>query len=295
MENKKQEDLDTLYLLKSIKYVIIKSFESILWILNLSLRKWHTLSLFISVPAIAAFLITSMVKPSYKSQMSLSHIRLENEHCFEMIKNLNASISVASDQSELAHLLSMSVADAQLVKSINYLPLNENTAKRYIDSLHYLLPFKIEVEVYNNSVLDILQVKLLNYLENNPYALQKKKKDFDNLNSMLDKLERDIAKLDSLKTKIEIGVLPKTSGSYVFLGEQINPITVYDASNKLFNKKQEVQARMLFNNSFNVIVGFTKKEKTSIERLAILVTSVILGYLIGLIYLVQRENRLKVN
>ncbi len=295
MENKKQEDLDTLYLLKSIKYVIIKSFESILWILNLSLRKWQTLSIFILVPVVVAFLVTSMVKPSYKSQMSLSHIRLENEHCFEMIKNLNASISVASDQSELAHLLSMSVADAQLVKSIHYLPLNENTAKRYNDSLHVLLPFKIEVEVYNNSVLDTLQVKLLNYLENNPFALQKKKKDFDNLNGMLDKLERDITKLDSLKTKIEIGALPKTSGSYVFLGEQINPITVYDASNKLFNKKQEVQARMLFNNSFNIIVGFTKKEKTSIERLAILVTSVILGYLIGLIYLVQRENRLKVN
>lgn len=294
MENNRQEDLDMLYVVKSIKRGTVNIFKSIGWLIDYTLNKFLPIMGFILAFTCVGLGIYFARKPYYASQLTISHIRFENDYCREMISNLDSYINASTNNTDLASTLSISVQDAGLIKNISYASLNENIAKRFADSVSVLIPFKVEVEVYDNSVLDTLQKGILNYLESNAYATKIKEIDMQALKKTEQKVINEIIEIDSLKQIVNQSIIPRSTGNGIILGEPIDPLSVYRRAMEVHDKLLYVNKQQELNNSFNLVLGFSKNSRPSSSGILLyLIISIVVGYLVGLIWLLRRETRNK--
>jgi hypothetical protein len=289
MEDKKQEDLDMLYVLRSVKNGILNIVRSITAIFAFSLKNIKVLLLFIIISTALCLGIFFLQKPYYTSTLSISHIRVENDYCYQMIANLNGYIDNKSN-SGLTQQLGLDRGMAEKIISIKFLPLNENIAIRFADSVSVMLPFKVKVEVYDNSILDSLQNKILNYLETNEYARTRKDLEKLSLEKTEKRVDAEIIEIDSLKRLVNQGIIPRSSGQGIILGEPIDPITIYKRGMDLYERKLLLDKKKLLNNSFELMVGFTKSPKSSNSgQLLYICIGILLGYVFGLLWLAKKQ------
>lgn len=290
MDATKQDDLDIFILARGIKNGIKGLFKSLGWLIEFTLKKFWSLCLYGLIGAAAFFCLSLLIKPYYTAHLSISHVRFENDFCYEVIENLDEFLNGSNGYIQLSKELGLSVEKAQHVKRLSYLPSNPNVANIYADSVSVILPFKVEAEVYDNSVLDSLQYCLLSYFESNPYAQKLKAIDKQALEKTEQKLKDELAKTDSLRTLVNQGIVPRGSGNGIILGEPINPVSVYKMGLDLYEKQLELYRKQQLNNSFDVTVGFSKKTKPSNSGVVFyLVLGLLGGYISGLIILLRKQ------
>lgn len=291
MEDKKQEDIDLLYVFKGFKNGIVYFFKSIKWLIDYSIKKIVPISVFIILLSSLSLSLYFLTTPYYKSDMSISHIRFENDYCFEMVKDLGSYID-GNDNSTLSKVLAISPKYAKEIKSIKYIPLNLNIARRYADSSSVILPFKVEVEIYDNEILDTLQKSILNYLESNEYATKIKELDEELLNKTEQRLKKEISSIDSLKTIVDQSIIPRGTGNGIVFGEPVDPVSVYKQSMEMHEKEVRLNKQKKLNNSFEVRVGFTKSaKKASKGKLVYILSGILAGYIVGLFYVLRKKTK----
>jgi len=292
MEQKRQEDLDMMSLIQSFKNGVRDFFMGIVWLIEFSFANIFKLAIFMVVFAGLSLAVYYMGKPYYKATLSVSHIRLNNEYCAWLVNNLNHAISDKNQNRELSALLDLKPEIAREVVSIHYKTLNDRLTKRYEDSVQVVIPFMIEVEVYNNDVLQPLQNSIMNYLESNKYASRRRHIDsiaFVNTEEMLTK---ELAENDSLKKVVKSSVISRSSGNGLIFGAPLDPTNVYKRSAEIFDKRMNVMRRRLLNNSFEVLVGFNRNEnKASPGRIIHASIGLLVGYIIGLLFLFFRQRQ----
>jgi hypothetical protein len=293
MENNRQEDVDLIYVLRSLKNGIFNVYKSIINLIHFSIKKIVTLLIFITICLSLALSFHYVQTPLYISEVCISHIRFTNDYCEVMISSLDSYITESNNNSKLAEKLGIELKQAKLIQKITYLPLSLNIATKYSDSTHVLLPFKVEVQVKNNSVLPDLQKGLLNYLENNNYVSQLKEIDRQTLLQTEARLNQEIQNLDSLKRILDKSLIPQTTGNGIILGEPINPVIVYDIALKLYEKKLQVIEKQKLNDSFQVMVDFQENKDSRMGKTAYAFIAVITGYFLGLIFLYRKKIMLK--
>ncbi|MBL7932750.1 MAG: hypothetical protein JNL60_12650 [Bacteroidia bacterium] len=290
MENNKQEDLDIISLIKAINNGISSLFKRIARVFAFTFRHFFVFMAFMLLFAAFFLGLWFIKKPVYKSSMVLSHIRIENDYCLQMIKNLNNAIS-GKDNSKLAEELNLNTEYAKQVVSITYFPLNENISRRFSDSVTVLLPFRIEVETCDPEILDTLQKKLIYYLENNEYAQKLKRLDEEALNMKQLRLAKEINSIDSLKKLVEESIVPRSQGNGIILGEPINPVEIYKQSIVMFENRINISKALKSNDTFEVRIGFSKNAKRSdMSPIAFILIGMILGYITAAIVLVRRKR-----
>lgn len=294
MEDKRQEDQDMMYVLQLIKKLFVNLFRSIGWVFEVSIKHILLLSLSILICTGIGVGIYFMQKPYYKSEMFISNKRLQNEYCAGMIYSLSQNLDEGGSNAStsLAKTLKMDVGDARKLKSIQYLDANKNLAKKYEDSSAVYLPFKVEVEVYDNSVLPKLQTSILNYLESNEYAQKLKEIESQSIAKTEIRILEEIQEIDSLKRIVNSSILPRGTGNGVIVGEPVNPVSIYDKAMKSYQQLMDLNKQKNLNNSFEVIVGFSENNKE--QKLSLLghaVYGILVGYLIGLIILIARSSK----
>lgn len=294
MEDRKQEDLDMINVFSSVSKLLKGIFGAIGWLIEFSLRKIRPLLLWMLLFVVIGISLRYTQKTYYSSDLSMSHIRFDNDYCRTMVNNLKAYLSGNGDIQELARELNMSVAQTGKIKSIRYEDLNDHMAGKYSDSTLVLLPFKIEVEVYNNDVLDTLEVKLLNYLENNEYALRRKEIDKIAIGKIEQKINEEIKETDSLKKLVNQSIVARGTGNGMIIGEPIDPVAVYKRGLDLYERNLLLSKKQQLNNSFEIIVGFIKQPTPSNPgMLSFILTGLLTGYIIGMILLLRKEYRNK--
>lgn len=296
MENNRQEDLDMLSLIGSFKKAIGAFFKGIAWLIQFSFTNIKTLFVFMIIFAGLCFGFFLTTKPYYKSELTINHIRFENDYCHTMILNLNSYLDENSNNKLLAEKLNIDINYAKEVKNIEYKSANTHIEKRYEDSVHVILPFIVEVEVYSNDLLDSLQKGILNYLEENEYATKRKEIENSNLSKVSDRIETEILEIDSLKKLVSQSVLPRSTGSGIIFGEPIDPVRVFYRGLELYEKKLTVDKNKKLNNSFEVLVGFSKNAKRSSSgKMLYIFIGLMTGYVIGLLFLIRRKETFKKN
>lgn len=293
MENNRQEDVDLMYLLRSLKGIIFNIYKAIIGLILFSIKKMVTLLFFIMICVGLALSLYLVREPLYESQLCVSHTRLTNDYCYELITGLDSYINKKENNSRLAKKLSLDLESAKKIRKISYEPLSLNIAQRYGDSTRVLLPFKVEVEISDNSILPELQEKLLNYLESNKYVSQVKEIDRQTLLQTEARLDKEIENLDSLKRILDKSLIPQTSGTGIILGEPINPVTVYDISLKLYEKKLQLIEKQKLNDSFYVMVDFQENKDSGKGKLFYIFIATIIGYILGMIFLYRKKILLK--
>lgn len=152
--------------------------------------------------------------------------------------------------------------------------------------------YEITVKVYNPTVVQELEIALVNYLKNNDYLKKRVEITKTNRIARKQKLVRESLKLDSLKSVIyanyqNMASQSRQGSNNVILSDKAvtNPIEIYNQDIGLYNEIQNIDRFLYLQNDFEVVDGFTEFSKPSssgpvrISAYAILI-AIGLGYLL---------------
>ena len=287
-DNNSQEEIDLLAIFNNIK----RGFSNLLqWIrksISFILQNIKTLFVFILLGVGISIGIFSLKKTVYISDLTMSHTRLNNSECFALVNDLTKLLDNSNNTDiVLAKKLSIDVKTAKQIKSISYKAVNGTLEKNYRDSTFALLPFKIEVKVYDSSILDSLQKGILKYFESNEYASKRKKINRDYLDKIEEKIKGEVIAIDSLKQLVDKSILPRSLGNGIILGEPIDPVKVYQAGMDLYKTQLSINEQRELNNSFEIVIGFSPAIP-SVTLLFYIFVGIVSSFVLGLLWLYRK-------
>jgi hypothetical protein len=283
-DNKNKEEIDLISIFSTIKKGFVNLINKAYRLYQYSILHIKTLSIFVLTGAIVGYGLFKLSPTVYESDLTLSHKRMTNGQCLDIINNLSQS---AKTKEELAKKLNIDLNTAKKIKKIYYKPLNNSSAN---DSLLKLSDFKIEVEVYDKSILDSLQPKIISFLESNEYAAKRKEMNRIYLDKLEERIKNQIISIDSLRKIVDKSIIPKSLGNGIIMGESIDPVKVYQESLNLYQSQLKIANDKELNNSFEIVVGFHSAIPTS-STLNNMLLGGILGYIAGIIWLWRRNKK----
>lgn len=276
-----EKEIDLLYIFKSIKKGILNLFKSIEEFILFSFKNIKTLSFFIIIGVGISIGIFFLKKPVYVSSLTISHTRLNNGQCADLIN----SLSKAPNDTTLANMLGIDFNLAKEIKDISYSTINKN------DSISHISDFKIIAKVFNTSILDSLQKGIMNFLESNEYATKRKQIQKIYLDKFEDRIKGEIIAIDSLKHIVDKSILPRSLGNGIILGESIDPVKVYQESMNLYKSQLTINGQRELNNSFEIIIGFSSATPSS-NLIVNILKGFIFSLLFGLVWLLLKRYNL---
>lgn len=281
--NNYQDEIDLISVYTSIKKFFLNILQKFRELINFSIHNRRTLLFFIILGTGLGMAVFYFTKTIYVTDLTLSHKRLSNAQCQDVVNSLSRA---ANKDSRLAQELGIDIETARKIKSISYLQLNNPVGN---DSLK-MSDFKIEAKVYDTAILYNLQNKILHYLELNEYAKKRKEMNRIYLDKLEERIKKQIVSIDSLKEIVNKSIIPRSLGNGIILGESIDPVKVYQESMNLYQTQLKIDNDRELNNSFEIVVGFSNAVSTSRISTNIL-TGVIAGYFLGLLWLWKKNRR----
>lgn len=282
-ENNNKDEIDLISVFSTIKKAFSNLINKIYSLFQYSILHIKFLSIYIFLGAAIGYGLFKLSPTVYESDLTLSHKRMTNGQCLDIINNLSKS---AKTKEELTKKLNIDLNTAKKIKSIYYKPLNNSSAN---DSLLKFSDFKIEVEVYDKNILDSLQPKIISFLESNEYAAKRKEMNRLYLEKLEDRIKNQIISIDSLRKIVDKSIIPKSLGNGIIMGESIDPVKVYQESLNLYQSQLKIENDKELNNSFEIVVGFHSAIPTS-STLNNMLLGGILGYIAGIIWLWRRNK-----
>lgn len=281
----RSEEVDVNGIFNMIRSFFVTIFSGIAGIVKFSLDNFLKIALFTILGITAGVGVFFFIKPVYSTHIALTSRRMTNDHCALLIQTLEDLNDHDENNVVLAKKLNITPEMALKIKNIEFNNYNDKIQKLYKDSIVIKGPFKVFVKVYDTEILDSLQQGIINYLENNDYALKRKIIDENGLQLLKADINKEITALDSLKKIVSKSIIPQSSGTGIILGQPINPIDVFQKAIDLFNNKLNVQERIALNDNIEVLEGFTKFTKPSWPKLWVTsLIGAITGYLMGVVF-----------
>ncbi len=201
-----------------------------------------------------------------------------------IIKDLNDKLGVVENLPVITQKLNLSEKDARKVVRIKLADVSDTLRLKNDDSLATTL--KITIIVKDTALIEKVQTGIVNLFENNEYALKRKKARLENIIELRKSLDAKISSLDTLKNIVSNSIIPKSQGQgNVFLGEPLNPVSVYDKEVVFFREQLYLDEQIKNSNTFEVIRPFTKVYKTNSPNFnEIQLYALAAGLLLGLIF-----------
>jgi len=180
----------------------------------------------------------------------------------------------------LAERLNVDPADAAKLKKLEVEEVFDGENPSYCE---------IIATVTDNSVLPQLQDGILAFLENNEFVKRRVAIREAKYNVLIDKIDKDIRGIDSLKTRVQGNSLfgSSSSGSNILMME---PANLFRVSLEMAEKRQDLLGQLDLNESIELFRGFTPSSKPSSPSWIIcLVTGLAGGLIIGFAILFFKE------
>ncbi len=253
---------------RSIKNGFVNLFRAFGKLISLATKNIKTLILFVIIGVGVSMGIFFLQKPVYNSALTISHARLNNGQCSDLVNGL----SKITNDTLLADKLGIDIKIAQQIKTISYSSISKD------DSILKFSDFKIVVKVYNARILDSLQKGIMNFLESNEYATKRKQINRLYLDKFEERVKGEIIAIDSLKGIVDKSILPRSLGNGIILGESIDPVKVYQEGMNLYKSQLKINEQRELNNSFEIILGFSPATSSSN-----LIVNIFLGFIFSLL------------
>ena len=288
------EEVDMSGFIIIIKSFLKSVFAGISNIVKFSIDNILKLAIFSAIGIGIGIGVFFLIKPVYITHLAISSKRLDNDHCAMLIQTLEDLNDDDENATIVAKKLHITPNMAKEIKDIEFKAYNSKIEKIFKDSVSVYTPFKIQVKVYNAEILDSLEKGIIDYLENNEYALKRKKITEEGLQLLKADINKEIMALDSLKKIVNKSIIPQSTGTGIILGQPINPIDVYQKAIDLFSNKLSVQEKMALNNNIDVLEGFTQFTKPAWPKLWLnILLGAIGGYLLGLAFIYKSSLKNK--
>lgn len=270
--HQKQDEIDLRIVFSSIRDSISKLFANIKKIAIFIADRKIYFAICGTIGIIIGVASYKLRKPIYSSSLTMNSYILSNRYCADLITTLD-QLALEKNYEVLADRLNISVNQASKISRIEYrnfdLKFSDiGTFALEDDSIEVDVPFKVLVEVLDNSVLDTLETGLVNVFENNSYAKKRKILKKKYLTEMSDKYGLQIGELDTLKRTIEGALVQKNaSQGIVFMQQSIDPLNTYREVIALYQQQSALDEQVDLVSSVEIIEGFTHFKKPSKPRL----------------------------
>lgn len=192
---------------------------------------------------------------TYKSNMILSSEVLVLANVQGLLDPFN-SLLEEGNFSLLSERLGI---DEEMVAKIKEIEI-KSVFEKETDNKEPVNYFEVTVTVTDNNILPQLQESIVRFLQDNAFVQKRVALKEDGLKTLIDRIDKEIAQIDSVKEKIGQSVpLSATSPNVVLM----EPSNLYEQALKMAEKQQEYKMRLALIESFQVVQGFTPYEKPS--------------------------------
>ncbi len=220
-------------------------------------------AIIVVVLSLAGYSLRFILKPAYKTEgIFISNI-LPGKYCSMLLKNLNG-LKGEKNKPVLADRLKISREAASDIQSISMSTMRDTFLIERKDSTLSL--FKITLLLRSVQHLDTIQWALVNYLENNEYALKRKEAKRKALQSMKENLDSKLRGLDSLKKIVNSSIIPRSEGKGIILGQPIDPVSVYQAEISYYREQLSIDQSIATIDNIEIIQPFFKINQTNHPR-----------------------------
>jgi hypothetical protein len=225
---------------------------------------------------LAGYSLRYIIKPSYQTEVIFVSIILPGKYCSILLKNLNKI--KGENNSILARQLKINNEAAADIQSIGMSNMRDTFLIDRRDSTLSL--FKITLTLKSTHHLDTIQWGLVNYLENNDYAIKRKEAKRTALQALKENLNRKLESLDSLKKIVNSSIIPRSEGKGIILGQPIDPVSVYQAEINYFREQLNIDQALATIDNIEIIQPFLELDHTNYPRYNRLLMWYFLGSLV---------------
>ncbi|WP_048920137.1 YveK family protein [Rufibacter radiotolerans] len=285
-ETKSTDEIDLRDVWRKLKSLFSGLFEFIAGIFRLLLKKWAYFLAITSLGAALAYGVYLYTRPYYGYSMTVLLSDIRNDLIKDLVGNLSLMVN-EKNHKELAKQLQVSLEDAEKMKSIQYRDLDQEEVAE--DSVLVSAPFAVDVELYSKSIQNTVEAGILHYLETNQYFAKQKQIKKEHLESLVAKLKKDIASIDS--TKEVAASLRGPANGFVY-GEPLDPTDLYKESVVMYERLTFLEANLKRLENFDVISGFAPKlGPTGPNLKKYLLIGALSSFLLGLVFALYRERK----
>lgn len=219
-----------------------------------SRRRWLILLGFVLGMAVGYLYYLSRT-PYYRVSMIVQYNELTKKTYAEMIGQLDRLVSRAKENQPLASELKIPESVSSTIISLDARNMN-NELLSSDTSTRIFQTFRILADVTDNRQLGELQTSLVNYLNNSPYLKRKREEQFKIYTDRLAFIDRELQKLDSLKTEYN-RFLATSKISATFYNNAFDPADIYAQSSQLASQREDLLRWLnIERNAISVIDGF---------------------------------------
>ena len=272
--------------------IIILARKAVLNSILFFIQKLQFIIGFVVSSIILAVVFYFMQKPIYQSEMTVSSLYSNNIFCKELIFKVN-KLAEEGNFVELSKVLNLSPEIASEIVKLEYRNYNqdEKFTKIKKDTVLLDVPFNIQALVKNNVILDTLQPSLIKLLSNTEYAKKREKVALENLNFRIERLEKELSSLDSLKGIVSKSFFPRGGGKEgLIYGEPYEPLNVYKEALTLYNEQLRLRSELLLHENVELISGFIKYDRPVQPKLIkTLFYGALIGFVLSVVFLIFNE------
>lgn len=234
-ENIKAEDFIHLPPLKKITIQFLRFIFYVVDLLIDIVKKTKLLLLTGLIAGLAAgFLYYSSRSPIYEVSMIAESSTVYRKTLADMIQSLNELI-VSQSYRKLATELDISEQHARQISFIELTGLF-NESLQNDTSTKYNQPFKVNAHITNTELTDTFQNAVLKYLDNKPFFIKRREERIKFDNEKLSYIEKDLAKLDTLKTEYN-RFFASSKISTTYYSNNADPSNIYKQGIDLVKEK----------------------------------------------------------
>lgn len=229
-------------------------------------RYWKSILFYTSVAIAIAIGLYIILPSKYELKMTLKTNQLSNPNIQEQVYSLE-KLTYSKSKNELSKLLNLTPEQCENIDEIRH----EIIYEEYISPNPYLehLPFRIVAIVRDRELTPVLQRAVVDYLENNPYALVSKELRIKILNDRHQKIAAEIAQIENLKEKFLDNLTRKDENVQVKVGNDINPITFHEKSIELHQGLMDIEYALELDDNISVIEGFASSDRADQPELGV--------------------------
>ena len=203
----------------------------------------------------AGFSLRYLIKPSYETEGIFVSNILPGKYCSVLLENLN-KVGGGDLNTGLSHHLRISQEAAVDIESIGMSSMRDTFLLDRKDTMLSL--FKIKLRLKSLEHLDTIQSALVNYLENNEYAVKRKEAKRIALGAIKENLRSKMESLDSLKRIVNSSIIPRSEAKGIILGEPIDPVSIYEIEMSYSKQQINIDRELATIDNIEVIQPFLR-------------------------------------
>lgn len=251
-------------------------------IVDILTRGTKTIILSVMLGAVLGLAYFFNVKTTYRSNMVLSSEVLVLANIQTLFAPFESLIEEGNIKA-MAQRLEMEEAAVSKLKDLTV----KNVFEKESDNKEKVSYFEVTATITDNSILPQLQEGIVHFLQRNEFVQKRAAIKEEGLKTLIERIDKEIAQIDSVKRKIGESVALNATSPNVVLME---PSNLYEQALLMAEKQQEYRMQLALVESFQVVQGFTPFSRPSSPSwILCLVTGLGGGLIIGFAILFFKE------